>query len=92
MQGAGLDKCQALCPTIFQVKYTLRTCDKNHRKFEENKLTRSYEDGIMDCLKIMNNYRMSGIYDIPIKYIEEAINKLLTSDQKLDQNDINAQS
>jgi len=46
----------------------------------------------MDCLKIMNNYRMSGIYDIPIKYIEEAINKLLTSDQKLDQNDINAQS
>ena len=48
-------------------------------------MTRSYEDGIMDCLKIMNNYRMSGIYDIPIKYIEEAINKLLTSDQKLDE-------
>ena len=24
---------------INQVKYTLRTCDKNHRKFEENKLT-----------------------------------------------------
>ena len=48
-------------------------------------MTRSYEDGILDCLKIMNNYRMSGIYDIPIKYIEEAINKLLTSDQKLDE-------
>jgi len=51
-------------------------------------LTRSYEDGILDCLKIMSNYKLSGIYDIPIKYIEEAINKLLTSDQKQDQNDI----
>ena len=48
-------------------------------------MTRSYEDGIMDCLKIMNNYRMSGIYDIPIKYIEEAINKLLPAEQKLDE-------
>jgi hypothetical protein len=55
-------------------------------------LTRSYEDGILDCLKIMNNYKLSGIYDIPIKYIEEAINKLLTSDQKLDQNDITSDS
>ena len=51
-------------------------------------MTRSYEDGILDCLKIMNNYKMSGIYDVPIKYIEEAINKLLPSDQKLDLNDI----
>ena len=55
-------------------------------------MTRSYEDGILDCLKIMNNYKLSGIYDIPIKYIEEAINKLLTSDQKLDQNDITSDS
>ena len=51
-------------------------------------MTKSYEDGILDCLKIMNNYKMSGIYDIPIKYIEEAINKLLHADSKLDQNDI----
>lgn len=51
-------------------------------------MTKSYEDGILDCLKIMNNYKMSGIYDIPIRYIEEAINKLITSDQKLDQIDI----
>jgi len=42
----------------------------------------------MDCLEAINKYRLVGIYDIPIKYIEEAINKLLTSDQKLDQNDI----
>jgi hypothetical protein len=39
----------------------------------------------------MNNYKLSGIYDVPIKYIEEAINKLLHADSKLDQNDINAQ-
>jgi hypothetical protein len=31
---------------------------------------------------------MSGIYDIPIKYIEEAIFKLLPSDHKLDLTDI----
>ena len=39
----------------------------------------------MDCLEAINKYRLVGIYDIPIKYIEEAINKLLTSDQKLDE-------
>ena len=77
---------------INQVKYTLRTCDKNHRKFEENKLTKSYQDGIMDCLEAINKYRLVGIYDIPIKYIEEAIIKLLPAEQKLDQNDINAQT
>lgn len=31
---------------------------------------------------------MSGIYDIPIKYIEEAIFKLLPANFKLDENDI----
>ena len=51
-------------------------------------MTKSYEDGIIDCLKIMNNYKMSGIYDIPIKYIEEAIFKLLPANFKLDENDI----
>ena len=51
-------------------------------------MTRSYEDGIMDCLKIMNNYKLSGIYDIPIRYIEEAILKLLPAELKLDTNDI----
>jgi len=35
---------------------------------------------------------MSGIYDIPIKYIEEAINKLLHADPKLDKNDITSDS
>lgn len=51
-------------------------------------MTKSYEDGIIDCLKIMDSYKLVGIYDIPIKYIEEAIIKLLPSDQKLDLNDI----
>jgi hypothetical protein len=40
-------------------------------------LTKTYEDGIMDCLKAIDKYKLSGIYDIPIKYIEEAIRKLL---------------
>lgn len=51
-------------------------------------MTKSYQDGIIDCLKIMNNYKLSGIYDIPIKYIEEAIFKLLPADFKLNENDI----
>ena len=48
-------------------------------------MTKSYQDGIIDCLKIMSNYKLSGIYDIPIKYIEEAIIKLLPADQKLNE-------
>ncbi len=55
-------------------------------------MTKSYEDGIIDCLKIMNNYKMSGIYDIPIKYIEEAIFKLLPANSKLDLTDITMES
>ena len=55
-------------------------------------MTKSYEDGILDCLKIMNNYKLSGIYDIPIKYIEEAIFKLLPAEFKLDENDITKDS
>ena len=42
-------------------------------------MTKTYEDGIMDCLKAIDSYKLSGIYDIPIKYIEEAIRKLLTT-------------
>jgi hypothetical protein len=34
---------------------------------------------------------MSGIYDVPIKYIEEAINKLLHADSKLDKLDITSE-
>lgn len=55
-------------------------------------MTKSYQDGIIDCLKAIEKYKLVGIYDIPIKYIEEAIIKLLPAEQKLDQNDINAQT
>mgnify|MGYP000093996540 CR=1 FL=1 len=58
----------------------------------EKILTKSYEDGIIDCLKAIEKYKLVGIYDIPIKYIEEAILKLLPAKQKLDKNDINAQT
>ena len=51
-------------------------------------MTKSYQDGIMDCLEAIRKYKLVGIYDIPIKYIEEAIIKLLPPAQKLDQNDI----
>lgn len=51
-------------------------------------MTKSYEDGIIDCLKIMNNYKLSGIYDVPIRYIEEAVIKLLPANFKLDKTDI----
>jgi hypothetical protein len=51
-------------------------------------LTKSYEDGIMDCLKAIDTYKLSGIYDIPIKYIEEAIIKLLPSGYIINSTDI----
>ena len=51
-------------------------------------MTKTYEDGIIDCLKAIEAYKLVGIYDIPIKYIEEAIFKLLPSDHKLDLKDI----
>jgi hypothetical protein len=49
---------------------------------EKNKLTKSYKDGILDCLNIIIEYQMVGIYDVPIRYIEEAIMKLLPTDPK----------
>ena len=45
-------------------------------------MTKSYEDGIMECLEILDKYKLVGIYDVPIKYIEEAINKLLSTPEK----------
>ena len=48
----------------------------------EKILTKSYEDGIMECLEILDKYKLVGIYDIPIKYIEEAIRKLLPTPEK----------
>jgi hypothetical protein len=39
----------------------------------------------MDCLEAIRKYKLVGIYDIPIKYIEEAITKLLPAEQKLDE-------
>ncbi len=48
----------------------------------ENILTKTYEDGIMDCLKAIEAYKLSGIYDVPIRYIEDAIKKLLTTPEQ----------
>jgi hypothetical protein len=51
-------------------------------------LTKSYEDGIIDCLKAVEKYKLSGIYDVPIRYIEEAIIKLLPSGHIINLTDI----
>ena len=40
-------------------------------------MTKSYEDGIIDCLAVLNKYTDVGIYDVPIKYIRESMEKLL---------------
>ena len=40
-------------------------------------MTKSYEDGIIDCLGILSKYTDVGIYDVPIKYIRESMEKLL---------------
>jgi hypothetical protein len=61
--------------------HILRTNEINHRNLE-NILTKTYEDGIMECLEVLEKYKLVGIYDVPIRYIEEAIRKLLTTPEK----------
>jgi hypothetical protein len=61
----------------YEVKYKFTGIWK-----EIKTLTKSYEDGIIDCLKAIEKYKLVGIYDVPIRYIEEAINKLLTTPEK----------
>jgi len=46
-------------------------------------MSKSYEDGILDCLAILNKWTDIGIYDVPIAYIREPMEKLLnTTDPK----------
>jgi hypothetical protein len=61
----------------YEVKYKFTGIWK-----EIKTLTKSYEDGIIDCLKAIEKYKLVGIYDVPIRYIEEAINKLLSTPEK----------
>ena len=46
-------------------------------------MKKSYEEGISDCLAILNKWTDIGVYDVPIKYIRESMEKLLnTTDPK----------
>jgi hypothetical protein len=67
----------------YEVKYKFTEIWK-----EIKALTKSYEDGIIDCLKAVEKYKLSGIYDVPIRYIEEAIIKLLPSGHIINLTDI----
>ena len=42
-------------------------------------MSKSYEDGILDCLAILNKWTDIGIYDVPIAYIREPMEKLLNT-------------
>ena len=54
----------------------------------ENILTKTYEDGIMDALRILARYTSVGVYNVPIVYIEQALINHLPSDYKIDLTDI----
>jgi len=47
-------------------------------------LTKSYEDGIIDALKIIRAYTDVAVYNVPTRYIEEALINHLPSGQNLD--------
>ncbi len=47
-------------------------------------LTKTYEDGIIDALNILRRYTDVGVYNVPTKYIEEALIKLLPNVHEID--------
>jgi hypothetical protein len=52
----------------------------NSREYlKGNILTKSYEDGIIECLAILSKWTDIGIYDVPIKYLREPMEDLLTT-------------
>lgn len=51
-------------------------------------MTKTYEDGIMDALRILNRYTSVAVYNVPIVYIEQALINHLPSDYKIDLTDI----
>ena len=55
-------------------------------------MTKSYEDGIMDALRIIKRYTDVAVYNVPTKYIEEALIKHLPSGENLDKIDITNES
>jgi hypothetical protein len=55
-------------------------------------LTKSYEDGIMDALKIIKRYTDVAVYNVPTKYIEEALINHLPSGENLDKINITNES
>jgi hypothetical protein len=51
-------------------------------------LTKTYEDGIMDALRILARYTSVGVYHVPIVYIEQSLINHLPSAYKIDLTDI----
>lgn len=66
---------------------TLRRHIKYHGKLEEN-LEKSYKDGILDCLAIIEKWTSVGIMHVPILYIREPMERLLNPPQNSDQLDL----
>ena len=70
-----------------EINITLRTHIKDHGKLEEN-LEKSYKDGILDCLAIIEKWTSVGIMHVPILYIREPMERLLNPPQNSDQLDL----
>lgn len=49
-------------------------------------LTKSYKDGILDCLAIIDKWYSVGITNVPILYIKEPMERLLTAELEISQN------
>lgn len=51
-------------------------------------LTKTYEDGIIDALKIIKRYTDVAVYNVPTVYLEQALINHLPSTYKIDLTDI----
>lgn len=47
-------------------------------------MTKTYEDGIIDALNILRRYTDVGVYNVPTRYIEEALIKCLPNVYEID--------
>lgn len=78
-----------MCPSEIYITYTLRSQYKNHGNiWRIITLTKTYEDGIMDALRIIKRYTDVGVYSVPTIYIEQALINHLPSAYKIDLKDI----
>jgi len=81
---------QGKCAEYICIAYIYYEVNIKSREYLEKEyiLTKSYEDGIMDALRIIKRYTDVAVYNVPTVYIEQALINHLPSAYKIDLIDI----